>query len=78
MRTGYTNTIERAKAISERPGIEEVESVSVDAARQIHPFDSIMWGCGERTRSNKLLELVWRPKETDWNSLMKEGERERA
>jgi nucleoside-diphosphate-sugar epimerase len=78
VRTGDLSMIERAKAVSERLGLGEVESVSVDAAREIHPFGHIMWGCGERTRSDKLLELGWRPKETDWKALMEEGGGERA
>jgi nucleoside-diphosphate-sugar epimerase len=78
VRTGDLSMMERAKAVSERLGLGEVESVSVDAARKIHPFGPIMWGCGERMRSDKLLELGWRPKETDWKALMEEGEGERA
>jgi nucleoside-diphosphate-sugar epimerase len=78
VRTGDLSMMERAKAVSERLGLGGVESVSVDAAREIHPFGPIMWGCGERTRSDKLLELGWKPKETDWKALMEEGEGERA
>jgi nucleoside-diphosphate-sugar epimerase len=78
VRTGDLSMMERAKAVSERLGLREIESVSLDAAREIHPFGPIMWGCGERTRSDKLLELGWRPKETDWKALMEEGEGERA
>lgn len=78
VRTGDLSMMERAKAVSERLGLGEVESLSADLAREIHPFGAIMWGCGERTRSDKLLELGWRPKETDWKALMEEGEGERA
>lgn len=78
VRTGDLSMIERAQAISERLGLGEVESVSVEAARKIHPFGPIMWGCGERMRSDKLHELGWRPKEIDWKALMEEGEGERA
>jgi nucleoside-diphosphate-sugar epimerase len=78
VRTGDLSMMERARTVSERLGLGEVESVSVDTAREIHPFGPIMWGCGERTRSDKLLELGWRPKETDWKALMEEGEGERA
>ncbi|KAH7379115.1 hypothetical protein DE146DRAFT_671922 [Phaeosphaeria sp. MPI-PUGE-AT-0046c] len=78
VRAGDLSMMERAKAVSQRLGLGDVESVSVDAAREIHPFGPIMWGCGERTRSDKLLELGWRPKETDWKALMEEGEGERA
>ncbi|KAF7531915.1 hypothetical protein G7054_g8439 [Neopestalotiopsis clavispora] len=78
VRTGDLSMVERAKAVSERLGLGEVESISVDAAREIHPFGPIMWGCGERTRSDKLHELGWTPKETDWKALMEEGGGERA
>ena len=78
VRTGDLSMMERAKAVSERLGLGEVEGVSVDVAKEIHPFGHIMWGCGERTRSDKLLELGWTPKETDWKALMEEGEGERA
>lgn len=78
VRTGDLSMMERAKAVSERLGFGEVESLSVDTAREIHPFGPIIWGCGERTRSDKLLELGWTPKETDWEFLMKEEKGERA
>ena len=78
VRTGDLSMIERAKAVSERLSLGEVESISVDTAREIHPFGHIMWGCGERTRSDKLSELGWMPKETDWKVLMEEGDGERA
>ncbi|KAF5572637.1 NAD(P)-binding protein [Fusarium pseudocircinatum] len=76
--TGDLSMVERAKAVSERLGLGEVESVSVDTAREIHSFGPIMWGCGERTRSDKLLELGWRPKQTEWKGLMEEEGGERA
>ncbi|KAI6753830.1 hypothetical protein HG530_013006 [Fusarium avenaceum] len=78
VRTGDLSMMERAKAVSERLGLGEVESVSVDTAREVHPFGPIMWGCGERMRSDKLLELGWRPKETNWKDLMEEGDGQRA
>jgi nucleoside-diphosphate-sugar epimerase len=73
VRTGDLSMIERARAVTERLGLGEVESLSVDAARQIHPFGHIMWGCGERTRADRLHELGWAPQDTDWKALM-EGE----
>lgn len=76
--TGDLSMMDRAKAVSERLGLGEVESVSVEAAKEIHPFGHIMWGCGERTRADKLAELGWRPKETDWRALMEEEGGERA
>lgn len=76
--TGDLSMIERAKAVSERLGLGEVESISVEAAREIHPFGHIMWGCGERTRADKLGELGWRPKDTDWRALMEDEGGERA
>lgn len=78
VRTGDLSMMERAKAVTERLGLGEVESVSVDVARGIHPLGPIMWGCGERTRSDKLLEIGWRPKDTDWKALMEEGDGKRA
>lgn len=75
---GDLSMIDRAKAISERLGLENVESVSVEVAKGIHPFGHIMWGCGERTRSDKLAELGWKPTEMDWQSLMKEEGGHRA
>jgi hypothetical protein len=72
--TGDLSMMDRALAINERLGLreEEVESISVEAAKKIHPFGHIMWGCGERTRSDKLAALGWKPKETDWKLLMEE------
>jgi nucleoside-diphosphate-sugar epimerase len=78
VRTADLSMIERAKAVSERLGLGEVESVPVAVAKEIHPFGPIMWGCGERTRADKLAELGWRPKETDWRVLMEEEGGERA
>lgn len=75
---GDLSMIERAKAISERLGLGEVESVPIEVAKEIHPFGHIMWGCGERTRADKLAALGWVPRETDWMSLMKEEGGQRA
>ena len=62
--------MERALAASARLGLAEVDSISVEEARKIHPFGHIMWGCGERTRGDKLAELGWKPIQTDWKLLM--------
>jgi nucleoside-diphosphate-sugar epimerase len=78
VRTGDLSMIERAKAVSKRLDLGEVESVPVGAAKEIHPFGPIMWGCGERTRADKLARLGWSPKETDWRVLMEEEGGERA
>jgi hypothetical protein len=55
-----------------------VESISVEEAKKIHPFGHIMWGCGERTRADRLAELGWKANETDWKVLMEEKGGERA
>jgi nucleoside-diphosphate-sugar epimerase len=78
VRTGDLSMMERAKAVSERLGLGVVESIPVGAAKEIHPFGPIMWGCGERTRADKLAKLGWRPKDTDWRALMEEEGGERA
>lgn len=72
VQTGDWSMMERALAVSERLGLGGVESISVEEAKQIHPFGHIMWGCGERTRGDKLAELGWKPKQTDWKALMEE------
>ena len=72
VQTGDLSMMERALAVSERLGLGGVESISVEEAKQIHPFGHIMWGCGERTRGDKLAELGWKPKQTDWKALMEE------
>jgi hypothetical protein len=72
VQTGDLSMMERALAVSERLGLGGVESISVEEAKQIHPFGHIMWGCGERTRGDKLAELGWKPKQTDWKVLMEE------
>ena len=69
---------ERAEAVSKRLGLGEIESISAEAAAEIHPFGPIMWGCGARFRADKLSKLGWRPKETDWRALMEEEGGERA
>ncbi|KAF2173683.1 hypothetical protein M409DRAFT_48623 [Zasmidium cellare ATCC 36951] len=77
--TGDLSMIERAKAVSERLGLTgDVESISAAAAKEIYPFGHIMWGCGERTRADKLAELGWKPKDTNWKALMEEHGGERA
>lgn len=78
VQSGDVSLMERAKAVSERLGLGEVESVPVEIAAEIHPFGPIMWGCGERTRADKLAELGWKPKEADWRILMEEEGGERA
>jgi nucleoside-diphosphate-sugar epimerase len=72
VQTGDLSMMERALAVSERLGLGAVESISVEEAKKIHPFGHIMWGCGERTRGDKLTELGWGPKQTDWKALMEE------
>lgn len=72
VQTGDLSMMERALAVNERLGLGGVESISVEEAKQIHPFGHIMWGCGERTRRDKLAELGWKPKQTDWKILMEE------
>lgn len=72
VQTGDLSMMERALAVSERLGLGGVESISVEEAKQIHPFGHIMWGCGERTRGDKLAEFGWKPKQTDWKALMEE------
>ena len=69
---------ERAEAVSERLGLGEVESISAEEAAQIHPFGPVMWGCGATFRADKLSQLGWRPKRTDWRELMQEAGGERA
>jgi nucleoside-diphosphate-sugar epimerase len=78
VQTGDLSMMERALAVSERLGFGAVESISVEEAKKIHPFGHIMWGCGERTRADKLAELGWKPKQTDWKVLMEEKGGERA
>jgi nucleoside-diphosphate-sugar epimerase len=80
VQTGDLSMMERAVTVSERLGFGErgVESISVEEAKKIHPFGHIMWGCGERTRGEKLAELGWEAKERDWKALMEEKGGERA
>lgn len=59
--------VERAKAVKERLGLGEVATLTINAASRIHSSGPIMWGQGENTRSSKLLELSWTPKDTDCN-----------
>ena len=73
VQAGDVSLMERAKALSERLDLGEVEGLSVESAKEIHPFGHIMWGCGERTRPDRLRALGWRAKELDWRVLM-EGE----
>lgn len=73
VQTGDVTLMERAKAVSERLGLGEIESISIEDAAKIHPFGPIMWGCGERIRSDKLASLGWRPKQADWRVLMEEA-----
>jgi hypothetical protein len=72
VQTGDLSMMERAVAVSERLGLDAVESISAEEAKKIHPFGHIMWGCGERTRGQKLAELGWKPKQTAWEHLMEE------
>lgn len=72
VQTGDLSMLERALAVSARLGIRGVDSISVEEATEIHPFGHVMWGCGERTRGDKLAELGWEPIQTDWTLLMEE------
>jgi nucleoside-diphosphate-sugar epimerase len=72
VQTGDLSMMERALAVSERLGLGAVDSISVEEAKKIHPFGHIMWGCGERTRGDKLARVGWKPKQSDWKGLMEE------
>lgn len=76
--TGDLSMIERAQAVSERLGLDGIDSIPVEDAKKIHPMGHIMWGCGERTRADKLAALGWKPKETNWRVLMEEEGGHRA
>lgn len=76
--TGDLSMIARAQAVSQRLGLGEVDDISPEEARRIHPMGHVMWGCGERTRADKLAKLGWRPKDVDWKALMEEDGGERA
>lgn len=75
---GDLSIIDRVRTISERLGLGDIKTVSVEAAKQIYPLGHIMWGCGERTRADKLAQLGWEPKDVDWKSLMEEEGGHRA
>jgi hypothetical protein len=78
VQAGDVSLMERAEAVNKRLGFGEVERVSLEVAKEIHPFGHIMWGCGARFRADKLRELGWRPHEVDWRVLMEEEGGERA
>ncbi len=78
VQAGDVSLMERAEAVNKRLGFGEVERVSLEVAREIHPFGHIMWGCGARFRAHKLRELGWTPNEVDWRVLMEEEGGERA
>lgn len=78
VRTGDLSMMERAEAVSKRLDLGAVETLSVSSAKEIHPFGPIMWGCGVRTRADRLAELGWKPKDTDWKALMEEDGGRRA
>jgi len=78
VQAGDVSLMERAEAVNKRLGFREVERVSLEVAKEIHPFGHIMWGCGARFRSDKLTELGWRANELDWRVLMEEEGGERA
>lgn len=78
VQAGDVSLKDRAEAVSKRLGLGQVERVSPEVAKTIHPFGHIMWGCGARFRADRLGQLGWRPKETDWRALMEEEGGERA
>jgi nucleoside-diphosphate-sugar epimerase len=78
VRTDDVAMVDRAKAISQRLHLEEVESVTADVAREYHPFGPLMWGCEATFRSDRLNSLGWKPKKLDWRPLMEEEGGERA
>ena len=78
VQAGDVSLIDRAEAVSKRLGLGQVERISPELAKTIHPFGHIMWGCGARFRADRLRQLGWRPKKTDWRALMEEEGGERA
>ena len=59
--SGDVSLLERARAITARLRLEDIESLTVERAKEIHPFGHIMWGCGERTRADRLAALGFKP-----------------
>ena len=78
VQTDDVKMIDRAKAISERLHLGEVESVTADVAKEYHPFAPLMWGCGAVFNSDRLKALGWNPKKFDWRPLMEEESGKRA
>lgn len=76
--TGDLSMRARAEAVSQRLSLGDIQSISVEEVKGIHPMGHIMWGCGERTRADKLVDLGWRPRDDDWKALMEDNGGERA
>jgi len=70
VQAGDVSLRERAKTVSKRLGLRDVETRVVEAATEIHPYGPLMWGCGARFRADRLRKLGWRPKEIDWRVLL--------
>ena len=78
VQTGDVSMVERAEAVSKRLGFGDVESVPPEVTGGYHLFGPLMWGRGERFRSDRLEGMGWTPKEVDWRPLMEEEGGERA
>lgn len=72
MQVGDVTMMERAKAVSERLGLGEVESVPVERAAHVHSFGPLMWGCGVTFKADRLTVLGWKPKDLGWRVSMEE------
>ena len=72
VQTGDVSLKDRAEAVGKRLGLGQVENLSPEVAETIHPFGHIVWGCGATFRVDRLEQLGWKAKETDWRVLMEE------
>jgi hypothetical protein len=70
VQAGDVSLREKAKIVSKRLGLRDVETLGVEVATEIHPYRPLMWGCGARFRADRLRKPGWRPKEIDWRVLM--------
>ena len=50
----------------------EIDKISVDEAKKLHPFAFVLWGGNARSRAERLRMLGWQPKEKSVWDLMEE------
>ncbi len=64
LQTWNTATPALAKILYQKGAIQsaEIDKISIEDAKKLHPFSFVLWGGNARSRAERLRKLGWQPK----------------